>query len=98
MIERRTFLATGISALALTPVCGPSIAAPSPSSAARGASRRATARYVRKLARTLAHRPYRPPQEMRRGTLAALGYDGYREIRFRTEKALWRNEDLGFEI
>lgn len=98
MIERRTFLATGISALALMHVNGPGFAAPSPSSTVRGATRSATARYVRKLARTLAHRPYRPPKEMRSGTLAALSYDGYREIRFRAEKALWRNDDLGFEL
>lgn len=98
MIERRTFLATGFSAFALAPICSSGLAAPSPTSTVRGAMRSATARYVRKLARTIAHRRYRPPEDTRGGALAALGYDGYRQIRFRAEKALWRNDDLGFEL
>lgn len=98
MIERRMFLATGISALALTTIHGPSLAVPSLSSATRGAARSATARYVRKLARQIARRTYRAPKGNAVGALAGLGYDGYRDIRFRPEKALWRNDDLGFEV
>ena len=100
MIERRTFLATGISALALARAHGPCVAASAslPSPPVRIAARSPTGRYVRNLARTLAHRPFRAPAAIQKGALAGLGYDGYREIRFRADKALWRNEDLGFEV
>jgi glucans biosynthesis protein len=35
---------------------------------------------------------------MPQDALQRLGYDGYRQIRFRADKAVWRNEDLGFEL
>lgn len=52
---------------------------------------------VAKLARELAATPYRapdpPPEELR-----TLTYDEYRDIRFRPDQALWRDQDLPFEV
>lgn len=93
-MERRTFLATGISALALMRSTGGAEAR----AEHLGMQGNPTANYVRKLARSLAYSSFRPPEETLPATLSDLGYDGYREIRFRSEKALWRNADLGFEL
>ena len=48
-------------------------------------------------ARTVAAKPYRHPAEKVPAMLLApkLTYDQYRDIRFRTEQALWRNLRLG---
>ncbi|ELR03759.1 hypothetical protein GMDG_08942, partial [Pseudogymnoascus destructans 20631-21] len=56
------------------------------------------ANYVRRLAQRLARRSYVAPSEIPASGLGALDYDGYRHIRFRADKAIWRNEDLGFEL
>lgn len=91
-MERRTFLVSGMAALSL-------MRSPQPSYAeTRRASSNSTARHVRQLARSLAYRRYRPPPETLAAPLSELDYDGYREIQFRAEKAIWRNADLGFEL
>ena len=50
------------------------------------------------LARAEAARPYEPPEARAPAPLAALDYDGYRKIRFRPARALWRDERLPFEL
>ena len=57
-----------------------------------------TANYVRRLAQKLARRRFNAPAEIPAHGLAELDYDRYREIRFRSDKAIWRKEDLGFEL
>lgn len=42
--------------------------------------------------------PYQAPAGRLPAELAALSYDGYRDIRFRPERALWRREGLPFEL
>ncbi|MFK4726204.1 glucans biosynthesis protein [Bradyrhizobium niftali] len=54
--------------------------------------------YVRELARTLATKPFEPPDEKLPDALKNLNYDQYRSIRFAPEKALWRDEKLPFEV
>jgi len=93
-MERRAFLASGLSTLALLRVTGTARAAQAP--AGRTISR--TAGFVRDLARELSRHPYRAPSEVVPDRLRDIGYDAYREIRFRPEKSIWRKEGLGFEL
>jgi glucans biosynthesis protein len=49
-------------------------------------------------AEKLAAAPYRRPGGPLPKSIKALGYDDYRDIRFRPDRALWRNTKLPFEI
>src|ERR1700712_444270 len=49
-------------------------------------------------ASSLAARPYKAPVIDMPTQLRELDYDAYRDIRFRTDKALWRAEKLPFEL
>ena len=49
-------------------------------------------------ARQLAERPQQPPGVKLPKELASLSYDRYRDIRFRTDKSLWRDLKLPFEV
>lgn len=83
-VARRDLL-VGLAALA---------AAPGP--AAAGAVRAADT--VRRRARALARRPYVPPARPLPPELASLDYDGYRQLRFRPETAVWRDLGLPFQL
>ena len=52
---------------------------------------------VRQMARDLASKPYKAPNEKLPDNLANIDYDHYRAIRFLPERALWRGEKLAFE-
>jgi glucans biosynthesis protein len=49
-------------------------------------------------AQAQARQPYRPATRKPPAELAALTYDQYRDIRFRPDRALWREEGLPFEL
>ena len=53
---------------------------------------------VTKRAEKLAASAYQKPSSALPKGLKALNYDDYRDIRFRPERALWRNLNLPFEI
>jgi glucans biosynthesis protein len=53
---------------------------------------------VAELARRKANAPYEPPDRAQPAELQALGYDRYRDIRFRPDRALWRAQDLPFDV
>ena len=53
---------------------------------------------VASRAQAQAQQPYRLATRKPPAELAALTYDQYRDIRFRPERALWRNENLPFEL
>jgi glucans biosynthesis protein len=53
---------------------------------------------VASRAQAQAREPYQPGTRKPPPELAALTYDQYRDIRFRPERALWRNENLPFEL
>ena len=53
---------------------------------------------VRDLAREAAGRDYEAPDESLPDYLSDIGYDEYRDIRFRPDQALWRDENLPFEV
>ncbi|MCY1162870.1 MAG: glucan biosynthesis protein G [Pseudomonadota bacterium] len=50
------------------------------------------------LAKTRAQTPFQSASQPVPAELAALDYDGYRDIRFNTDKALWRSEQLPYEV
>src|SRR5688572_32673005 len=52
---------------------------------------------VADLARQLAAAPFRPQEQALPGSLAKIGYDQYRGIRFNPAKALWREQGLPFQ-
>jgi glucans biosynthesis protein len=53
---------------------------------------------VRQMAKDLAQKPFKAPDESVPAALKGVGYDGYRKIRFAPERALWRNEGLPFQL
>jgi glucans biosynthesis protein len=50
------------------------------------------------LAQIQARQPYRDSSRKAPAQLQALSYDEYRDIRFRPDRALWRNDKLPFEV
>ncbi len=55
------------------------------------------AQTVRQLARELAARPYSNPDRQLPKELNELSYDQYRNIRFNTDRSLWRGQGTPFE-
>jgi glucans biosynthesis protein len=53
---------------------------------------------VRDLAREAAGRDYEAPDDSLPDYLSDIGYDQYRDIRFRPDQALWGGENLPFEV
>lgn len=97
-MERRRFLASGLSALALLRTAQAARAEVRARAPSAGGFISHTAAFVRELARELSRHGYEAPAEALPETLKTIGYDAYRDVRFRPEKAIWRKEDLGFEI
>jgi periplasmic glucans biosynthesis protein len=57
-----------------------------------------SASVVQQLARDLAKRPFVPPPTSTSTRWANAGYDVYRDIRFRRERAIWHEERRNFEL
>ncbi|MBU8539725.1 glucan biosynthesis protein G [Roseomonas tokyonensis] len=53
---------------------------------------------VRDLAREMAKGAYRAPDATLPRAFTDLGYDQYRDLRFKPEAALWRDADRGFQV
>lgn len=53
---------------------------------------------VAAMAETLAKAPFQEPKEKVPDALLKLSYDAWRGIRFRPERALWRERNLPFEV
>lgn len=53
---------------------------------------------VAALARRKARAQYQPPDRAQPRELELLGYDRYRDIRFRPDRAIWRAEGLPFDL
>ncbi len=53
---------------------------------------------VAALARRKARAPYQPPDRAQPAELELLGYDEYRDIRFRPDRAIWRAEGCPFDL
>ena len=53
---------------------------------------------VRHRAALLAREPFAPLAERLPPVMAAMGYDEYRDLRFKRERALWHGQSVGFEL
>ncbi len=53
---------------------------------------------VRRAAQDLAKQPFREPDTTLPGAAASMTYEQYRGIRFKQERALWRGQDLPFQV
>ena len=94
-VHRRDLLLAG----AALPVA---IALPGRSGATTAAAAGTTAAFdagtVPALARALAAAPWRSPSRALPPELADLGYDRYRDYRYRPERGLWHGQGRGFEV
>jgi glucans biosynthesis protein len=89
-LHRRELLLAGLALPVAAALPGRSIAG----GEADGAFDDAT---VPALAAALAAAAYRPPSRELPRALADLGYDSYRDYRYRPERALWHGQGRGFE-
>lgn len=97
-LARRHFLRRALL-MGAAGLIGPRLAfAAEAESAGDGPSRAFDAEWLRDHARELAGSAYRPPPKVSHPALAKIGYDEYQDIRFRRDRALWRGEDLQFQI
>ncbi len=53
---------------------------------------------VRRQAQDLAKQPYRPPDTRMPAAASSMTYDQYRGIQFKQDRALWRGQDLPFQV
>lgn len=53
---------------------------------------------VRQLAKSMAQRAYKAPDDHLPDVIDKLDFDGFRGIEFRHERALWNNENLNFSV
>jgi periplasmic glucans biosynthesis protein len=90
-VNRRRFLA-GLATLPLIPA-----RASGEAKAASAGSITFDASMVRQLARQLSGKPYEKPDDKLPAQLSDIDYDAYRAIRFKPERALWRNDRLPFQ-
>ena len=99
-MHRRTFLATGLAALATlrSDLAWSLDQLQFVQRRATSARESTTAALVRRRAVELSLRDFEPPRETVPPSLAGMGYDEYRDLRFRSERAVWRGEELGFEL
>jgi periplasmic glucans biosynthesis protein len=87
-VNRRDFLAaSALASVAAPELLARAYAQPAPFDRA----------IVRQMARDLAAKPYKAPDDSLPDHLRDIDYDHYRAIRFLPERALWRDEKLPFE-
>ncbi|MFN3657870.1 MAG: glucan biosynthesis protein [Pseudolabrys sp.] len=92
-MDRRRFIAGSAAAVSMLGGLGAS-----PSSAQQKADQPFDAHGVRRLAQELAQKAYKAPDTSLTNGLKDVDYDAYRSIRFRPERALWRGENVPFQV
>ncbi|GJD36061.1 glucan biosynthesis protein [Methylobacterium aerolatum] len=100
-MHRRTVLLGG-SGATLLGLLGSSLASPAEAAAPHDAVAPAPGPFeassVRRLAQALSKQPYKAPSTDLPKALESVTYDQYRGIRFRKDRALWREQKLPFEV
>lgn len=91
-MNRRDFLGASIAFPALTILDRESSTSAEASEPQFGPS------YVRRVAQEVANAPYQAPDQELPKSLRDLDYDRYRKIRFLPDRALWRGEQLPFQV
>lgn len=94
-MRRRDLLAGGLALPFIGRAVSDALIAPA-SAQDKGAPFEAAS--VRALARDLAQKPYKPPDNKLPDVLKDLTYDRYRMIRFLPDHALWRADKLPFQL
>lgn len=90
-MNRRQFVAASAAGLSLL-AAGNTVGAAAPADQAFDKDK------VRSLAKDLAAKSYRPPDRSLPPVLADMKYDAYRSIRYLPAHALWRGENLPFQL
>lgn len=93
-MDRRRFIAGSAAVLSTAGVCLRAVAADQPATQ----SQPFDAQAVRRMAQELAQKPYKRPDTSLPAGFTDLSYDAFRSIRFRPDRALWRDEKLPFQV
>ena len=100
-MNRRTFLASTVSALALTPASAEvvtiAVAEAPPPGPELGEAIAFTPETPVDMARDLASRPYAPRAQVPQDWLD-IDYDAYRQFWFNTDRALWRRDPVPVQV
>jgi glucans biosynthesis protein len=96
MLRSQTVNSVALSVLLLAFVGGGGPALAQPKTALE--AQRFSADFVQRLARDLASKAFVPAKEDVPKPWTDIGYEQYRDIRFRSERAVWRNESRNFEL
>ncbi len=97
-MNRRDLLGGAIAAPLLAGLARRALGATPSAAAAPAGPVPFDANVVRQAARDLAAKPYQAPDRKLPDALAKIDYDQYRAIRFRPDRALWRNTNLPFQV
>jgi len=97
-VKRRAFLTTGLAALTTVRAGLAASVSEATTFDNNPADASDIGKVVREYAKKLSERAFDPPVEQLPTALATMAYDEYRDLRFRPERAVWRNEDLGFQL
>jgi len=95
-VHRRQLILSGLS-LPLLSLGGALETFAGDGDAVRGAGAAFDDDTVARLAAALASRPFQAPDDTLPPALAGIGYDQYRDFRYRAARALWRDEGLPFQ-
>ncbi|WNG37910.1 glucan biosynthesis protein [Archangium violaceum] len=96
-VESRTWAERGARVVCVLGMVWAVVAGAAPKAAQAPAQKNSTVELVRERARQLAGRRYQAPVPTVPKEYAKLTYDQYRDIRFRPEKARWRDAGLPFQ-
>lgn len=98
IVKRRTFLTTGLAALGTIKAGHGASASEATAFHDNKSDTNNIGQVVRDYAKKLSEHAFDPPVAQLPGALATVNYDEYRDLRFRPERAVWRDEKLGFQI
>ncbi len=94
-MDRRRFIAGSAAAFS---VLGSLRAKPAAAQQKQPADQPFDAHGVRRLAQELAQKPYKAQDTSLPDGFKDLSYDDYRAVRFKPERALWRGENVPFQV
>ncbi len=97
-VARRDFLRRLLMMSLAAAADFPAARAADPTTATATGKQQFNADWLRNHARELAAAPYQAPPKIKSQALANLGSEGYQDIRFRPDHALWRTQNLDFQL
>src|SRR5687767_11913231 len=97
-MNRRDFLNGGSALAALSLAAGPATSLSAQEQTAAQPQARFNHAWLVEEARRLASEPYQDPSNELPGDLAEIGYDQYRDIRYKREARIWAEDGLRFRL